>query len=145
MKNLKRTHLKQQDFSFKDIIIRSCFFIFMFCVASIACLIILSYFFYNSNDPSKWAKIVSLCSLYFCVFTTSLIQSKVNRQRYLLCSIILGVGILILTFLYTLFFGASIDFSTTNLIWRLLIPVISILGGMLGIKKQKRAIHRRKK
>lgn len=130
------------EFKFKDLIIRCLFFSILFFVVGLLICFILSYFAYKTKDPTSLLKICGIASLFLSVLITSFIQSKINKQHYLLGGILLGAFILVLTVLFSTIF---LDDNLTNdtILIKLLIPAFSVLGSMMGIKKTKRHNQRR--
>lgn len=128
-------HQKNNELTIKDIIIRCAIFSIAFCIIGFFVALIVSYFLYHSTDPSSLTQIAGISSLFFSTFLTSFIQSKINKQFYFLSSLLLGAYIFILTLVLCLL-TKKLDFSATSFIWRLLIPVFSLLGGVIGSKRK---------
>lgn len=144
MENKKRIkRLKNNELTIKNVLIRCGAFTILFCIIGFLITLIASYFLYKTKDPTSLSQIAGISSLFIAVFLTSFIQSKVNKQYYFFSSLILGILIFSFTFILSLVVPNN-EFQATNLIWRLLIPVFSVLGGALGIKREtkKRKHHR---
>ena len=132
----KRTYnQKNNELTIKQVFIRCTIFSIAFCVIGFFVVLIASYFLYNSTDPSSLTRIAGTTSLFFSTFLTSFIQSRINKQFYFLSSILLGVYIFVLTLVLCLF-TKDYNFSVASFIWRLLIPVFCLLGGVLGSKRK---------
>ena len=143
MENKKRKkHLKSNVLSFKALFFRCFAFVFVFTLIYFIITLIFSYFLYKTKDPTSLIKVGSTISLLISIFLSGFLLSKYNRKRYLISSLILGTLILLLIALINVFFFQK-DFTLTDFIWQLLIPVFCILGGAIGVKKEKRKkIHR---
>ncbi len=144
MENKKRkNHLKNKELTFKSILIRCGAFTVLFCLIGFLIILVASYFLYKTKDPTAFTQIIGITSLFVAVFLTGFIQARVNKQYYFFSSLVLGIFIFALTFVISLF-APNNEFNLTNLIWRILIPVFCVLGGMLGIKREskKRKHHR---
>lgn len=144
MKNKKaKTHFENSELTIKNILIRCVLFTLLFCLLGFLFVLTSSYFLYKTEDPTSFTEIAGIFSLFISAFLTSLIQSKINKQYYFSSSLILGILIFALTLIISLILPDS-EFDITNFIWRILIPVFCILGGMLGIKRnnKKRKHHK---
>ena len=143
MENKKRNkHLKSCELTFKVMLYRCLVFVFVFCLINFFITLSASYFLYKTKDPTSLIDIGSSASLFTSVFLSGFLLSKLNKQRYFLSSLTLGMIILLLTLLITVCFSKN-NISVTDFIWRTLIPVFCILGGAIGVKKEKRKKIRR--
>ena len=144
METMKRkNHSKNRDLTFKNIFIRCLLFTVIFFLIGFLTVLITSYFLYKTNDPTSYAQIAGISSLFATAFITSFIQSRINKQHYFASSLILGRLVFALSFIIFLLTPNN-EFNITNFVWRLLIPVFCVLGGMLGISRnnKKRKHHR---
>ncbi len=133
----RKNRLKNKELSYMDIIVRSLKFTVLFCLMGILLSFATSLILYRTEDPCAFLEITGISLLFFTVSVTSFIQSKVNKQRYFFASLLLGIFIFILTFLISII-TSKYEFNTVNFIWRLLIPVFSVLGGALGVNKENK-------
>ena len=139
----KRKKLQNSELNFKDIFKRCVIFTVIFFLISIITTAIIGAIFYNTKDPTSKIAITSLLSLYLSSFISGFILSKINKQRYFLGGLILGILLFIITFVAGIIIDSKESFELGSIIWRLLIPVVCILGSMLGIKKDTKHKHNR--
>jgi len=140
-KKKRKRHLATMELNPKIIFKRCLAFTALFCLICFFIVPVVSYFLYKTKDPTSHIQNAGVSLLFISVFLTSFIQSKINKQHYLLSSLILGILIFALTLMISLIIPNN-EFNITNFVWRLLIPVFSILGGMLGISRNdKRRKH----
>ncbi len=145
MNKKKRKFKSNAELNFKNLFTRCILFSIIYFIVGLIFLLVLSWVFYNSDDPTSKIELVGLISLYSAGLITSFVQSKVNGQYYFLSGLILGLLILSVSLILSLIFPIDNAFSAINLIWRGLIPVICVLGGVLGAKNRnsKRKHHRK--
>ncbi len=113
-------------------------FTLFFFISSFLILLFVSLFLFNTSDPSKYLGIASKAILYSSVFACSIALTKKLKQSYLLSGLIFGCMIDALFFIISLIYGGD-----RMLAWYILIPIFSILGGLLGIKKESKPRKRR--
>lgn len=142
MKLKKKKRFNQtKDFNFKDSIKRCFIFSVLFLILNVIVNLLVSLALFNLKDNTSLINIGSIASLFLSVAITAFIQSKINKQYYLLCSIILGFIIFGIVTIITLILTTG-NISNQSLLVKSLIPAFSVLGGMLGIKNENKRIKR---
>ena len=126
-----------KSFNLKSLFKRCFLFSVIFLILSNIISLIISLMLYKLKDNTSFINIGSITSLFLSTLITAFAQSRVNKQYYLLGSIILG-GIIfgLVTFIALILNKGNI--SSNTLLIKSLIPIISVLGGMLGIKNEKK-------
>lgn len=135
-RNKKRFN-QNKSFDLKSLFKRCFLFSVIFLILSNIISLIISLMLYKLKDNTSFINIGSITSLFLSTLITAFAQSRVNKQYYLLGSIILG-GIIfsLVTFIALILNKGNI--SSNTLLIKSLIPIISVLGGMLGIKNEKK-------
>lgn len=134
MKNFNRN--KEKELSFVSLLKRCLMFLLIFAALCVSICLIMSIFFYQTLNPNKMTNLISLVSLFLSTFISAFLLSKRNGQKYLLGGLLLGCMIFILLFIGALFTERKIfspDFAL-----RLAIPAVSLVGSLLGIKREKK-------
>lgn len=136
LRNKKRFN-QNKSFDLKSLFKRCFLFSVIFLILSNIISLIISLMLYKLKDNTSFINIGSITSLFLSTLITAFAQSRVNKQYYLLGSIILG-GIIfgLVTFIALILNKGNI--SSNTLLIKSLIPIISVLGGMLGIKNEKK-------
>jgi putative membrane protein (TIGR04086 family) len=132
----KRKRGLNDDLNFSRLFKRILLYTLLFFVASIIVMIILSLIFYNTSDPTSKIGIISLSAFYTSSFICGIALSKQNKQFYILGGILLGAMIFLNTLLISLFLGKD-GLSLTSIGWRLISPVLCVLGSLAGIHRDK--------
>jgi putative membrane protein (TIGR04086 family) len=104
--------------------------------------LLLSLIFFNLPDPTSKIKIVSLLSLYITIFISGFVLSKIIKQKYFISGLILGVMIFVINLAFS--FILKVELNASDYIWKLLIPVVCILGSMVGIKKERKSYRNKR-
>lgn len=104
--------------------------------------LLLSLIFFNLPDPTSKIKIVSLLSLYITIFISGFVLSKIIKQKYFISGLILGVMIFVINLAFS--FILKVELNASDYIWKLLIPVVCILGSMAGIKKERKSYRNKR-
>ena len=122
-------------------IFKYCFlFTLLFFVISATIITISSLFLFNTNDPTKFLSISLKATLYFSVLLCSIALSKKLQCSYIFSGLVFGCMI------FVIFFIISFFSSTENsIIWMILIPAFSIIGSLLGVKRNIKPHKRRHK
>lgn len=124
-------------------VVKRCFlFTIIFFMFSLLLLLVLSFLFMKSKDPASWINLIGKFTLYFSAFVCSFILSKKNKQNYILSGLILGAIITGVIFTISLFYKNDANNST---IWLALIPVTTILGSVVAIKRRSKPRKRHRK
>ena len=120
-------------------IFKYCFlFTLLFFAISITIITILSLFLFNTNDPTKFLSLSLRITLYFSILVCSFALSKKLQYSYIFAGLIFGCMVFVIFFIISLF-------STTesSIIWMILIPAFSIIGSILGMKRNIKPHKRR--
>lgn len=141
MKKFKRRQQNSDEIGLLVIIKRCLFFSFLFFAVAIALLLIFSTAFIRTEDPSAYLTIAGKLSLYIASLLCSFLLSKKNGQNYFFSGIILGAMITALIFIASLIYPSS---TSNSVIWLLLIPITTVLGGLIGKKRDSTKIKHRK-
>lgn len=139
----RKKSILSKDLKFKDLIIRcSIFSIAYLFIGTLLCLI-LSLFAYRTKDPTSYFSICGIITPFLSALISGYIQSKINKQHYLIGGIILGVLIFSVTVILSLIITSE-NLSQNGILYKALIPFFSVIGSMLGIKKiSNKTKHRR--
>ena len=142
LRKKKRLELNK-NLNFKNLLLRSIFFGGCFLIVGFLFNLILSFFMYKTNDPTSLLQFGGIASLFLSTLVVSFIQSKTNQQYYLLGGIFLGIIIFVITVVVSLIISSG-NISTNSLLLKSLIPAFSVIGSMLGIKKERsrKKLHR---
>lgn len=122
------------------VMLRCAIFTLIFCAVSALMILIFSWIFYSTEDPTSKITLAALCSLYTSCFICSFVLSRINGQRNFLCGIVFGAMVVILTLLLSL---AVQDGGMKNpVLWRALIPIVTVASALLAKKRERRTKHR---
>lgn len=133
-----RNRIKELTF---PILLKRCFlFTIFFSVVTVLLVLILSAFFYNTENPTSKLQLIATISMYLATFFSAFFLSKLNGGLYFWGGLILGTIILALILVISIF----VKVENQNIFLQLALPVISILGAMLGQKREKRNNRRKK-
>lgn len=142
IKKRKRLISQEQkdDANLGTVMIRCALFTLIFCAVSALMILIFSWIFYSTEDPTSKITLASLSSLYTSCFICSFVLSRINGQRNFLCGIVFGAMVVILTLLLSL---AVKDGSMKNpVLWRALIPVVTVVAALLAKKRERKPRHK---
>ena len=133
----KNKHLQGEngisELSFIDIIKSCLLFLVFFCALSLVLILITSFIFFRLEDPTAWLDIIGKFVLYFSALVSGFLLSKRNLQRYVPGGLFLGA--LITALIFTLSLILQNETANNNALWLALIPVCTVLGSVLGIKR----------
>ena len=132
----KKRAISNKEFNFTELFKRCLAFSILFLFIGLFVCLIMSFIIYKFKDNTSLINIGSIASLFISVMATAFIQSKYNGKYYLLGSITLGILIFLVTIIIALILNSG-SITTNNILVKSLIPAFSVLGGMLGIKKEK--------
>ena len=131
---------KSTDINLGTVMIRCALFTLIFCAVSALMILIFSWIFYSTEDPTSNITLASLLSLYMSCFICSFVLSRINGQKNFLCGIVFGAMVVILTLLLSLSVnGGEIK---NPVLWRALIPVVTVAASLLAKKRERKAKHR---
>ncbi|MGM9666200.1 MAG: TIGR04086 family membrane protein [Eubacteriales bacterium] len=142
IKKRKRLISQEQkdDANLGTVMIRCALFTLIFCAVSALMILIFSWIFYSTEDPTSKITLASLCSLYSSCFICSFALSRISGQRNFLCGIVFGAMVVILTLLLSL---AVKDGTMNNpILWRALIPVVTVAAALLAKKRERKPRHK---
>ena len=143
MNKFKHTKTINSELSATVLIKRCLTFSLLFSLIATTLLLVSSAAFMSLDDPTHWSNLIGKVVLYVSAIITSFFLSKKNGQGYIFSGIVLGAIITSIIFLISLIYPDSIS---NSILWILLIPVSTILGSVLGIKRQgKLKMHRHHK
>lgn len=142
-KRTKRTSQDTSELNFLGIIKVCVIFTGIFCIISAILLLIVSLMLFNAEDPSLFLDVAGKGTLFAASVICSFLLSKKVCQRYIPIGLTLGIMITLLIFLISVIFKG--DSTNSSQIWLLFIPVITVIGSLLGIKKEKKQRHKRHK
>ena len=142
MSKYKNHDFENKDLSFKKLLKRCLIVLLASILIGILITLLFSLVFYNLPDPTSRINIASLLSMYFTVFISGFILSRVNKQKYFIGSLILGLMLFAINIILSIILKDEL--STTDYIWKLLIPVFCILGSMIGIKKERKSYRKKR-
>ena len=131
----------ENDVSFLSLVKRCALFCLLCGVLYVLIALVASIILYNTNDPTSKIPIAGIASMYLSVLLSSFLMAKKNKSRYLLGGILLGTFVLLSSAMISLSIGEN---GNDGLIYKLLIPVFSLLGSIIGIKREKARKRRRK-
>lgn len=130
---------KIKELTFPILLKRCLVFSLIFAVISVLLVLILSAFFYNTENPTSKLLLIATISMYLATFLSAFFLSKLNGSLYFWGGLILGTIILALILVLSIF----VKVDNQNIFLQLALPVISILGAMLGQKREKRTKRRK--
>ncbi|MBE6674881.1 MAG: TIGR04086 family membrane protein [Ruminococcaceae bacterium] len=142
----KRTkHAEQEgnELSFLGIIRVSIIFTGVFCIISALLLLVTSLVLFNTNDPSLYLDVAGKAILFVSSLLSSFLLSKKMRQRYIPFGLSLGIMIGLLVFLVSMILKG--DSTSNSQILILIVPAITTVGSILGIKREKKIKHKKHK
>ena len=135
----KRNHSKNKELTFPSLIKRTLLFTAIFALLSVLIILVLSVIFYGTEKSDTKIPFISIISIYASALITSFLLSKFNGHFYFWGGLILGGFALSLILISSIF----IKNDSQNLLFQLAIPLITILGALLGQKRApKRKNHR---
>lgn len=106
-------------------------------VATLLCL--------RSGDPLKMILPFGLASLYLSALLGGIITVRRHGESSLLCGALCGLFLLVFFWIVSLLFKGENSFSLLlTFLLRLLTPLFSILGALLGQKRTTRRPHRKR-
>ena len=142
-KNITRENIisGNDGLSFLGIFISCFLFLIVFFLISFFLLLITSLVLFNTESSLTILEYVAKVVLLFSSSLSGFLLSKKNKQRYLPCGATLGFFIVVLLMLLSIFLG---QFDNLFSIWYLIIIFSTVLGSMLGIKRDSRKKTRRK-
>ena len=144
MKKIKHYQPSNEEIGLLAITKRCALFCLIFFIMSMLLLFILSLTFVNFADSTTYLNLIGKLTLYLSSFLCSFLLSKRIRENYIYSGILLGALITSLIFILSLMYPES---TTNSVIWLLLIPVSTLLGSLLGkkrnIKKHKHRVRRK--
>ena len=116
-------------------------FFLVFIVISFALTLLLSLIFYNLPNPTAFVNVVSTATLLISSLISAFLLSKKTKEKYLLGGLFLGLIITIIIFIGSLFTDTKI--LSLEFLIKLLIPVFTVLGAFLGIKRERKNKHKK--
>ncbi len=142
MNKYKKTISHSTELTILGLIKRSFAFLGVSAILALAFTLVISAIFFNLPDPTRKIHIASLLSMYLTAFFSGLFLSLFNKQRYFSGGLILGLMLFVINLILSLCFNDSL--TLIDYIWKLLIPVVCILGSMLGTKKERKSFRKRR-
>ncbi len=133
MNKFKRTPVSASETSTIAITKMCLAFSLVFLITASVLLLISSAIFMNFDDPIYWSSIMGKIVLYVSALISSFLLSKKNGQCYIFSGILLGAMITGIIFLLSLAYPNS---TNNSILWILLVPITTLLGSILGIKRQ---------
>ena len=133
MNKFKRTPVSASETSTIAITKMCLAFSLVFLIISSVLLLIFSAIFLNFEDPIKLSSYMGKIALYASALLSSFLLSKKIGQSYIFSGILFGALITSIIFLFSLAYPNSTNNST---LWILLVPITTLLGSILGIKRQ---------
>ena len=130
-----------QSLSFLGLTKNVLIFFLVFIGISIVLTILLSLIFYNLPNPTAFVDVVGSASLFISSLISAFLLSKKTKEKCLLGGLFLGLIIVSIIFIGSLFTDTKI--LSLEFIIKLLIPVFTVLGAFLGIKREKKIKRRR--
>lgn len=140
-KSFNRTE-EEKNTTLFNVIKSSLLFTVIFYFIGIILVLATSVVAYRSSDPSKYIEYLGKICLFVSALISGFMMAKKQGQKYILNGLILGSFILSSIFITSLF--SDSDIIQNNLIWYILIPMSTVLGNILGIKREKNK-HRKRK
>ena len=121
---------------FYKLIIRCAVFLLIFALVAVISALICSAIFFKTENPTSKIQLASLISLYLSVAVCSVVLTRINGERWLFGGLILGFMIYFSTLMLAFFIKDTP--STSSIILRALIPVISTFFAFLSRKRDKK-------
>ncbi len=139
-KNKALNKNEQGELCFSRLLKKCLFFTLIFAIICIALTLILSLVFYNTSDPTSKISLISLICLYLSAFISSFILSKTLPFANVLGGLLLGAMIFTVILL-----GSFLVDGESNILLRAFIPLVTVIGSFLGIKRSdgKRKKHKK--
>ena len=106
---------------------------FLFFILATFFAILLSLFFFKTDNPTSKIKLIALLSLYFSSFISGIIISRLIGQKHLLSGLVLGFLLFLINFTISIF----VKNSEYTIYFQLLIPILTVLGAICGKKRYK--------
>ncbi len=131
---------EQAELSFSRLLKKCLFFTLIFAIICIAITLILSLVFYNTSDPTSKISLISLVCLYLSAFISSFILSRTLPFANVLGGLILGAMIFLVILL-----GSFLVDGDSNILLRAFLPLVTVIGSFLGIKRSDDKRKKRKK
>ena len=129
-------HSKEnKDISFFSLF-KTC--LFFFAIFSLICVVfssVTALIFYQTLNPDKMINFASTSSLYFSAFLSAFLLSKKTGEKYILGGTLLGLIIFFVLLITAIFTDTKI--ISSEFLFKAIIPVICILGALLGIRREK--------
>lgn len=144
MNKLRRKHeIKNSKTSSNllEMIISSSLFTLLFCIIGLIMLALATIILLKFDNPIKYIDLASLFSLYSSSLITGFVFAKKYGKKYVTIGLMLGLMIFALIFIISIFFKE--DVTRHRALYRVLIPVFTIFGSILGIKREKRSKKRK--
>ena len=141
MENFKKVNHTNQATSFVALLKNCLFYTLLFFTLAAFVMLVLSFIFFKLENPNKWANLIGKISLYLPALLCGLINSRKSRQSYFLGNFLLGLTFTIIVFFISILYPEN---TAQPIVWYLLIPLITVLGGLLGIKRQTKARKRKR-
>ena len=113
-------------------------FTFLFFIMSILFILVVSIFLFNTNNPTKYINLALNIVMCLSVFICSLLLSKCLNEKIILNCLIYGIIITAIFFVLSLIFNGDKSIVSYGLI-----PIFSIAGGVIGIKRERKRKKRR--
>ena len=108
-------------------------------------LLLITWIAHRSADPDSLTLSLSLAALYTTAFFAGILSTRLTKGTPLICGIVAGVLLLLLSLLIALGLPATgRAFPNCAPILRLLSPLFSLLGAYLIRKRNRPRRHRRK-
>ena len=109
-------------------------FCFIFFVFAIIFSILLSLFFFRTENPTSKIRLISLVSIYFSSFICGILIARKAKEKLIVLSLVLGF------ILFSLLFTASLFIrnSENSIYFHLLIPIFTVIGALIGRKREKK-------
>lgn len=131
---------KKEELTFPSLIKRCLVFSGIFFLLTALLVLLLSLIFYNTENPGSIVLFVATASMYLSALISSFALSKFNGGLYLWGGLILGAMVLAVILIASIF----IKVENHNIFLQLAIPAITVLGALLGKKREKRNKHKRR-
>ena len=138
-KRAKHANQDTTELNFLGVLRLGFIFTCIFCAISAVLLLIVALIFYNTNDPSQYANVLGKATLFTSSLLCSFLLSKKIGRRYIPLGFTLGIMISLLIFLVSVFLNN--DGASSTHLWLFLTPVVTVLGSVLGIKREKKQRH----
>ena len=111
----------------------------LFFGISILLALLLSSFFYNTENPTAKIRLISLISIYVSSFLCGIILSKTVENKNLIYGTIYGLIIFLIVFSISLF----LKNDQHSVLYHVFLPIASAIGAICGKKREKKHKHRR--